>query len=106
MSHQVESLHARRPRDGITLVSLDWSGDFVTPGTRSSEGFRQGRIFTNAGLVGTETLVSIAIGLMQAGGHCRTLVVPAPDTEDATDYDRVRQALAIVGVALEFAGAR
>ena len=94
------------PRDGVPPVLLDWSGDFIAPGTRSSEGFRQGHVFTNAGLIASEAVVSIAIGLMHGGGLCRNLVVPFVGSAETARLEPVRRALDIVGIALSFAPAR
>lgn len=86
--------------DQVPIVPIDWSGDFVDPATRTSEGFRLGRIVTNAGLIADETSVSIAIGLMYSGKRCRSLHVRAASGAQAAEYEPICEALAMVGIAL------
>jgi hypothetical protein len=88
------------PSEGIPLMSLDWSGDFIVPGTNSSTGYRQGRYFTNAGVIADETTVSIAVGLMHSGGLCRNLIVPLTEAGSAARFEPVCAALELVGIAL------
>jgi hypothetical protein len=90
------------PAGDTPLQHIDWSGDFVDRNTRRSAGFRLGRYFTNAGLVTDDTTVSIAVGLMHAGGLCRDLHVPAPPDGRADDYRTIQAALAVIGVSLNF----
>lgn len=92
--------------DLTPLQLVDWSGDFVTPGTHSTQSQAVGRIFTNAGLVADETLVSICIGLMHAGNRVGRLLVPLAEGVPASRYAHVVRALAIAGVTLKLVPVR
>jgi hypothetical protein len=82
------------------LVQIDWSGDFVDPEARSSQGFAYGGVHTNAQFFADDFTVSVAIGLLMARDRCATLAV-APPARTSHDLKAVHEALRIVGVALE-----
>jgi len=85
------------PADTTPLINVDWSGDFVDPGTRSSRGFVFGAIQTNAGFFAETTRVSIALGLLVGRDRCRNLYVTAASDEGLDDIAR---ALQVIGVSL------
>lgn len=87
------------------LARVDWSGDFVDAESRSSSGFAFGAVQTNAAFFADAFSVSVAVGLLFGRDRCATLHVTETPGETA-DVEVIREALRIVGVTLEFTGAR
>lgn len=85
---------------GLPVMQVDWSGDFVDPGTLSGAGHRYGRYLTNAGLVADPVEVSIAVALLHAGAQCRRIAVPLGERDPAC-YLPIARALAIMSITLE-----
>ena len=102
----VETDEARRsgpmlaPFDNTPLARIEWSGDFVDPVSRSSNGFVFGSAQTNAGFFANPFRVSIAVGLLFARDRCRNLCVRENGTP-LREQNRIREALKIIGVSLK-----
>lgn len=84
----------------VTMEGITWSGDPVDRQSRTSDGYVQGRYFTNAHLIADATTVSIAIALMQGGIRTRNIYVPQTSTLTADSVAPLFETLADVGIQL------
>lgn len=95
-------LGAARTHRRLTRL-VTWSGEFVDPSARSSLDYLAGEVSTNADLLLPAWEVSACLGLLIGGSQLGAIVVPEPDREHLGDFERLAEALRLIGVQLRTA---
>jgi hypothetical protein len=99
------SVLSAAPEARVLTRLVTWSGEFVSPLTRSSAGYVAGEVSTNADVLLSAWETSICLGLLFGGARLRSIVTPRPDLRHGRDYERFVEALRIIGVQLRSADA-